>query len=344
MIASRSPRSDDRRAVPATHRPHGRRACWAMLLVLAVFSASGASCPRVVEQYTMAPVFVDDPTADEIIRTVNENSGRVHSLTGTASVGMDGMPSVKAVVALERPRRLRLTAKMLGPIVDLGSNDEMFWMWTRQPEPSTIYFCSHAAYRGSGVRNVMPVEPQWLIEAIGLAYFNPDHLHEGPYPVGEDDELFEMQTTWESGGEQYRRVLTIDRKARVLGQSVFDADGNVLARAAASDHKRYIVEDVVLPRTVKIAMPRTGLAITLEMDEVKINPPDEIKTAMWSMPQYAGSTSVNLAEWTPPPTAIAGPLSPPTDDNTSPDSSPPRPSPPVRQPYVTFDRTVKPVE
>ena len=153
------------------------------------------------------------------------------------------------------------------------------------------------AYRGSAVRSVMPVEPQWLIEAIGLAYFNPAHHHEGPWPVGDD--LFEMQTTWESGGEQYRRVLTIDRKARVLGQSVFDSDGNVLARAAASRHKRYIVEDVVLPRTVKISMPRTGLAITLDFDEVKINPPDKLKAAIWSMPEYAGSTMVNLADWSP---------------------------------------------
>jgi hypothetical protein len=302
---------------------------WLLLVALSLFCSSGASCPRVAEQYTMSPVFTAEPTAEEIIRTVNENSGRVSSLNSTASVGIEGMPSVNAVIALQRPRRLRLTAKMLGPVVDLGSNDERFWMWTRQPEPSTLYYCEHAAYRGSAVRSVMPVEPQWLIEALGLAYFNPAHHHEGPWPVGDD--LFEMQTTWESGGEQYRRVLTIDRKARVLGQSVFDSDGDVLARAAASRHKRYLVEDVVLPRTVKISMPRTGLAITLDFEEVTINPPEKVKEAMWSMPEYAGSTMVNLAEWSPPPGGATG-----AEHRRGPMTGPSRP--PSNEPRVTFDR------
>ena len=48
-------------------------------------------------------------------------------------------------IAAERPGRFRLTAgtAVTGQEIDLGSNDELFWMWVRRNQPPAVYFCRH---------------------------------------------------------------------------------------------------------------------------------------------------------------------------------------------------------
>ena len=93
----------------------------------------------------------------------------------------------RANIALERPRRFRLRADTMitGPEVDLGSNDELFWFWVRRsPEPA-VYFCRHDQFSSSVARQVLPVEPEWLIDALGVATLDPAGDHSGPVAVGQ---------------------------------------------------------------------------------------------------------------------------------------------------------------
>src|SRR5262245_64267718 len=72
------------------------------------------------------------PSPIEAVSAVNANTQRVQSLqTQGATLSIPGAPSVNAEITIERPRRLRLRAKtqLTGPELDLGSNDELFWLW-----------------------------------------------------------------------------------------------------------------------------------------------------------------------------------------------------------------------
>ena len=111
------------------------RACrrgWLLGLLLAWIATSGASCPRIVQQYTqpIPRALPPAPTLVQIIDVVNDNSARVRSLsTSRATLSMPGVPSLSARIAIERPRSFRLIGEKFGPQVDVGANDELFWLW-----------------------------------------------------------------------------------------------------------------------------------------------------------------------------------------------------------------------
>ena len=152
-------------------------------------SASGASCPHIVQQYTQPIPRALPPTASlqQVIDVVNDNSARVQSLSTTrATISTPGFPSLNANIAFQRPRSFRLVAqKFIGPEVDLGSNDELLWFWMKRTQPPALFYCRHEQFAVSAARQIMPVEPEWLIEALGVVTFDPASHIEGPFAGGQ---------------------------------------------------------------------------------------------------------------------------------------------------------------
>src|SRR6476646_1079011 len=102
------------------------------------------------------------PSPTEAVSAVNANTARVQSLqTQGASVSIPGAPSVGADIAIERPRRLRMRAKtqLLGPELDLGSNDELFWLWAARMPDSSVFFARHDQFAPRRARHMLAVEP-----------------------------------------------------------------------------------------------------------------------------------------------------------------------------------------
>jgi hypothetical protein len=288
---------------PADHLPRktwGRNALLLATLLLVVCS-SGASCPGFITSYSpvMPRVLSTTPTLADVTSVVNNNSGRIHSLyTTDAEIYSPGAPKARANIAIERPRRFRLRADTLltGPEVDLGSNDELFWFWVRRaPEPA-VYFCRHEQFSNSVARQVLPVEPEWLIDALGVATLDPAGDHSGPVAVGQGRLRVETRLPHPEG--DYRRVMIIDdARGWVLEQHLYDPMGQLLASALMSGHRRDPLANVVLPKTVKIVWPSTKFEMTIELNNVTVNQLAGDPQQMWAMPNMGAATpAVNLAD------------------------------------------------
>ena len=106
-----------------------------------MLAACGASClPRqLAPTAPLAPaVFSRAPTLQEVIQVVNAHTQRVQRLqTSGATLAADGYSQLQADLALEQPRRFRLRAGTgwTGPELDLGSNDELLWIWVNRQPP-----------------------------------------------------------------------------------------------------------------------------------------------------------------------------------------------------------------
>ena len=89
-----------------------------------------------------------------------------------------GVPRLSARLACEPPRRFRLQAQtsLTGPELDIGSNDDLFWIWLRQHEPPITAFCRHDQYAQSQARRLLPIRADWMPELLGLVNFRPDRL------------------------------------------------------------------------------------------------------------------------------------------------------------------------
>jgi len=273
-----------------------------LALVLVWVTASGASCPHVLRQYTQ-PVPRALPEAaslTQIVNVVNDNSNRVQSLsTSRATIAMPGLPSLNANINFQRPRSLRLTAhKFIGEELDLGSNDELMWFWVKRGQPPAMLYCRHDQFHSSAARQILPVEPEWLIEAFGLVTLNPAEGIDGPFPVGGG--RVELRTKTISGGKPMSRIIIIDdSRGVVLEEHLYDANRALLASAVLSKHTRDPASGVTLPHHIEIKCPSQQFELSIDLGDVTINQLAGDPQALFVKPTYSGYNEIDLAQ--PPP-------------------------------------------
>jgi hypothetical protein len=257
------------------------------------FAAPGPAAPEVLPE---------GASREQIVAAVNQNSSRVQSITVTnASItipDMLGLPILNGNIAAERPGRFRLTAgtAVTGQEIDMGSNDELFWLWVRRNQPPAVYFCRHAQFAGSNIRQVMPVEPSWLLAALGMVDLNPTLVFDGPLPSPRGNGTVELRAWLPAVSGNLQRVMVIDaRRAWVLEQHVYDQAGTtLLASAVAESHRYYPVEQVSLPERISIRLPTANLAMRINLGVVQINQLQNDRSQLWSLPTFEGYPQYDL--------------------------------------------------
>ena len=277
---------------------NGIRLRFALLVSVGLFALCGASCQNMVHQFGRPAVHVLPPTAtlEQIVTVVNRNSRGIQAFSSTeASISSPGTPTLRANVAFSRPQRFRLRAQtaMTGAEVDLGSNDELFWFWVRRSEPPAVYYCRHEQFANSRARQAIPIEPTWLVEALGVVEFDPSLPHQGPYPLPGD--RFEIRTVRETPQGPMTKSTVIDAvRGWVVEQHLYDAAGQRVASAVAEQHRRDPLTNLVMPRIVKIESPQAQFSMQINLGNVQINRLSGNPAELWSMPQYPGTAMVDL--------------------------------------------------
>ncbi len=258
--------------------------------------------------YTLPP----SAPLDQLTASVNDNTAKVISFTTTqASLSVPGAPSLPVNIAVVPPLRFRMRASLpfTGPEVDIGSNDELFWFWIRRSQPPALYFCRHDQFAASAARQIMPVEPQWVIEALGLPHFSPTDQPQGPFPVGEG--RVQIRTVQHSAVGDLNKVTVLDeRRGLVLEQDLYDRAGGRVASSFTSGHYRDPVTGAILPTKIEIQYPSANLSLQITAKSgYEVNTMGTANTVLWTKPQYAGFPDVDLASMgaPAPPGAAVGP-------------------------------------
>jgi hypothetical protein len=271
-----------------------------LLLLAGLFVTTGAGCPQIIQQYTQPLPRALQPSAplDQVIEVVNDNSARVQSFYAPrATVKVSGFPGLRSVIAFQRSRNFRLRAEtsFTGPEIDLGSNNDLFWFWVRRNQPPALFYCRHDQFAATSARQVIPVEPDWLVQALGLVTFDATEQHQGPFPVQAGH--IQIRSTPPAGQSGTPRITVIDdSRGIVLEQHVYDARGQRLATAILSKHVRDPQTGAILPRLVDIQWPPAKLDFEIELGDVQLNTLGENSPELWTKPTYSGFGEVNLAE------------------------------------------------
>jgi hypothetical protein len=276
-----------------------RRLAWRAPVVATclLVALSGANCQQMVNQYTQPLPRVLPPGASlaQVIEVVNSNSSAVISFsTMRATVSTPGYPALTANLAFQRPRGFRLRAdSVFGPEVDLGSNETLFWFWVKQSNPPAMYFCRHDQFAASAARQILPVEPDWLAQALGIVSFDASEQHDGP--ILRRDGKLEINST-SPGPYGARRTTILDETSGiVLEQHVYDARGTAVAHAVLTGHQRDPASGVIMPRKVRISWPTSNFEMTIEMADLQINRLTADPAALFAKPEYQGYMNIDLA-------------------------------------------------
>jgi hypothetical protein len=264
------------------------------------------------------------PSPTEAVSAVNANTARVASLqTQGATISIPGAPSIGADIAIERPRRLRMRAKtqLLGPELDLGSNEELFWLWAARMPDASVFYARHDQFATSKARQMLAIEPAWLIEALGLVEIDPASVLEGPFSDGGD--RIKLRTTLTNGGGQYTRLLILHKHyAWVLEQHVYDEGGQLIASARNSGHEYYTIDGVSLPKRIAVEVPQSMLKLQLDIDRWSINQALIEGAATFELPRAQLSTHAFVD--------MADPSFVPPGGNQAPQPTTPRSPPQAR--------------
>ena len=300
-----SPPTDHDRRRPATSLRFATLA-----ILVASVAASGASCPQVLRGYQIGTMPLPrtlpaHPTLEQIIAAVHDNTQRVRSCMATQAVlAVPGVPRLSARIACEPPRRFRLQAQtaITGPELDIGSNDDLFWLWLRQHKPPVVAFCRHDQYAQSAARRLLPIRADWMPEILGLVNFRAEDRHQGPFPL--PDGRIEIRSTINAPeGELLKSTILDGTTGLVAEQHLFTAAGERLASVRTSRHRVDAPSGAALPHLVEVSWPASGVDFTIELTSITTNTSSGDPGLLWQMPAYPGYEPVDLAD----PSVVSGP-------------------------------------
>ncbi len=286
-----------------TRRPNSQ--LFLLLICMSALANSGCEMLRTWIQPRPAVIVDANPSLATVANIVNQNSARVTSLqSSNASISSSQMPgSLSANLAMQRNRRFRLKADfaLSGTEVDLGSNDEQFWVWVRRGNPKALYFCRHDEFHRSQAQAILPVQPEWLIDAFGLTMIDPNGNYVGPEPVGRG--RLRLTSTLQTARGPLTKVTVVDAQyGDVLEQHLYDGTSQLIASALMSEHKKYALPEaqgnptIYLPHHVELIFPQTDMTLTVDVGSFEINQIGGGASPLWERPQIAGYPLVNLAD------------------------------------------------
>jgi len=279
----------------------GYRGGMALSLVAGMLTLGTSGCAW-FRQPALSPlpsVLSQSPTLDEIITATNRNSSRIQSFS-TSHAELSGPEltvTLRGVnIDFERPRRFRMRARSLaGAELDLGSNDELFWIWVARNEPAELYFCRHDRFASSNARRSLPIDPDWLVEAMGIVEFRPEDEHLGPYCSSPGQ--LEIHSTRHTADGPTRKITTVHASTgAVLKQQVYNHLGQLVAVATAHEHRRDPLSDLIMPRIVDIESPMSQFSLRVNLGNVAINTPTSNAAELWTMPRIEGWQTVDLGD------------------------------------------------
>lgn len=265
--------------------------------VSTVGCTGGMSAFRCRQPNSMAsvpkPKFSQDPQMEEVVDHLNRNVDKLHAWRADrVKIRANNLPGLSGSLVVEEGQHLRMVVQSpLGHEVDMGSNNEVFWIWAKRMEPAYVY-CRHEQIDVARQSLGVPFEPQWLMQALGVAPIETRDLTMQIDPTGRQARLVQPLLT--AHGQPLQKVMVVDLAHGVITEHcIYDGRGQKIAQARLEDFRRDKASGAVLPHRVRLDWPQNQMSLVMNMGEVDINPPG-IPAQIWEMPEMRGVQVVDL--------------------------------------------------
>jgi hypothetical protein len=216
------------------------------------------------------------PTAAELVANLNDNARKVQSV-GVRYLDIDCAQGVQSVglrgwMYCQKPKSFRMTAELAGAKeVDMGSNDQEFWYWIRRNEPPYLFHCSHEEFAKGQVRLQVPFQPEWIMEALGMAEYDPTK----PYHVVANKNTIELiEPTVLPQGQRVNKVTVFTRGQnglQVTGHLLRDTQNKEICTATVLRSQQDAATGATVPKVVELKWEAEHLKMKLLMQNATVN-------------------------------------------------------------------------
>lgn len=172
--------------------------------------------------------------------------------------------------------RLIVSSKLTGKEMDLGSNKDLFWFWSKRINPPSLYFAKHEDLWKTNLKT--PLNPKLMIESLNIGIIDQKKITAHK----EDDSylyLYEKGTV--ANGDDCIIVTIIDKIIeKVYARKLLDVNSNL------------IVNTIYNGNNVFIEWKDENASMQWDMTNKEIN--GQIPDVIWKLPDY--KTKVDMGQ------------------------------------------------
>ena len=241
-----------------------------------------AGCGTLGRRMARAPVsrvLPPDATCQQVVAEVNRNvlgdgvrPGLASWRSDHARVSVTGLPvSLQSSIAVEAPRSLRI--RVAGPVggnaMDLGSNGNEYWIWSKEMDPNCVLVGQHGCEVEPRLAEVMPFEPEWLLDVLGVTPISPADVR--MTGGGDTVELISDHRT--PAGQRVEKVKRVSLvTGEILGHEVREPSGRTIAKADVRRQVRCPQTGLLLPAEVRVVWPDFAREMKIRIGQHCVNP------------------------------------------------------------------------
>ena len=219
---------------------------------------------------------IEEQLGSRVVSDVNSKIQRINGFSSEMKV-QSSLATLNGTIDFERDKNLRMIqSSFLGKELDIGSNNDIFWFWSRRMRPSKLYFSKHENAFQSGLRT--PFDPQWIMEVIGMKDINIKNctiLHKNKmWHIAEKRINTEQKVV-------VKVTLIDESKMAVVGHYIYDTYGNMLVSAEITEF--YQTHPIVVPKQIKTTWFEEDVSNTWELKNPRINV--MIDPRIWVIPK-----------------------------------------------------------
>lgn len=279
---------------------------------------NGAMRPRSTEK-------LPDVVPDRLVTYLNERAARFQSVQyGDVRLRCAQrslpLPQLEGDLACSQPRNFRMVGqgRAVAAKVDLGSNEQQFWVYLQVPtEKPTYVFASHADFESGRARlpGDMPFEPDWVMQALGMIVLPRGSTYN--VKINERDRTYALSwPTTTPNGIPIRKEIVFDGDAaasprpQVKRHTIRDAKSDRVICSAEIKSAQSVAAgtDPVTNYPVAIQYPtrvvlrweeqKFEMDMTLERAQVNQTLSDEQTRRLFSRPIIQNVNPIDLAQYT----------------------------------------------
>lgn len=168
-----------------------------------------------------------------------------------------------------------IISSFLGKEMDIGSNDEIFWFWSRRMRPQALYYSSHENSYNTNLRPIFNKE--WVLECF---IFSRVEETEGVSFFEKEKTLIVKSLKKSSGADHVYVVTVIDPKLLfITSKHICDANDNVMA---SIEYKNF--QKDLIPRLIEVSWYEEGIFMRWDINSVVLN--ESIDECVWKVPDH----------------------------------------------------------
>lgn len=213
----------------------------------------------------------------DIINTINDRSSKIQSLyiaEMPIRLQQGNMTAkVYGELAMEKEKnfRLKVTHRLTGREMDIGSNSSYFWFWSKRMTPPALHYAKHEDLDKTMLRTAL--NPAWMMESLNVSPVDTENIEIGKFK----DFWAAIQPRTSGTGEKVTVVTLIHPTQKVVvGRYLYNQDGKLIASTEYQDFSG------VIPRKILIMWYEEGITLDWDLSGVQTNV--GINQQFWVMP------------------------------------------------------------